>query len=76
MCVGADRAPDSGFRKYIVSATTPFRRNDFDRLRYDAPTVVRERVPDYESHTAAGGWKMLPSIERVYVNERARDELG
>ncbi len=25
---------------------------------------------------ARRGWKMVPSIDRVYVNERARNELG
>src|SRR5438445_1432391 len=47
--LAAERAPDLGFRKYIVSATTPFHRNDLERLRVDAPAVVRERVPDYEA---------------------------
>jgi len=27
-----------------------------------------------DTHVAAG--KMVPSIDRVYVNEQARDELG
>ena len=22
------------------------------------------------------GWKMFPSVDRVYINDRARDELG
>src|SRR5882724_5511154 len=43
--LAAERASDLGFRKYIVSATTPFHRNDLERLRVDAPAVVRERVP-------------------------------
>jgi nucleoside-diphosphate-sugar epimerase len=74
--LAAERAPDSGFRKYIVSATTPFHQNDLERLRVDAPAVVRERVPDYEDVYRRLRWKMFPSIGRVYVNERARNELG
>jgi nucleoside-diphosphate-sugar epimerase len=74
--LAAERAPVLGFRKYIVSATTPFRRDDLERLRVDAPAVVRERVPDYEDVYRRLNWKMFPGIGRVYVNERARDELG
>jgi nucleoside-diphosphate-sugar epimerase len=74
--LAAERAPDLGFRKYIISATTPFRREDLARLREDAPGVVRERVADYEAAYRRRGWKMFPGIERVYVNERARNELG
>jgi nucleoside-diphosphate-sugar epimerase len=74
--LAAERAPDLGFRKYIVSATTPFQRHDLARLRVDAPAVVRERVPDYEAVYHRLQWTMFPGIGRVYVNERARNELG
>jgi len=65
-----------GFGKYIISATTPFRPEDLQRLRVDAPGVVRLRVPQYETEYQKRGWKMFPSIDRVYVNNRARKELG
>ena len=71
-----DRAPAIGFGRYIVTATTPFTRADLAELRADAPAVVRRRVPAYEDVFAARGWSMLPSIERVYDNARARAELG
>jgi UDP-glucose 4-epimerase len=74
--LAAGRAPDLGFRKYIVSATTPFQRDDLERLRVDAPAVVRERVPDYQAVYRRLNWTMSPNIGRVYVNERARNELG
>ena len=45
-------------------------------LRTNAPLVVARRVPDYEAEYERRGWKMFPGIERVYVNERARTELG
>ena len=38
--------------------------------------MVRRRVPAYEAVYARRGWTMLPAIDRVYVNERARQELG
>jgi UDP-glucose 4-epimerase len=70
------RAPALGFGRYIVSATTPFSRDDLAELRADAPAVVARRFPDWEEIYAARGWRMFESIERVYVNERARRDLG
>ncbi|HEY6352918.1 MAG TPA: hypothetical protein VIY30_00375, partial [Burkholderiaceae bacterium] len=64
------------FARYIVSATTPFTRDDLRDLRSDAAAVVRRRVPEYEAEYARRGWSMVPTIDRVYVNERARRELG
>ncbi|WP_028061827.1 NAD-dependent epimerase/dehydratase family protein [Candidatus Solirubrobacter pratensis] len=71
-----ERAPALGFGRYIVSATTPFTRADLAELHVDAPAVVRRRVPAFEDVYAARGWRMFGAIERVYVNERARLELG
>jgi UDP-glucose 4-epimerase len=71
-----DRAPGIGFGRYIVSATTPFTRDDLQALRDDAPAVVARLFPDYERVYAERGWRMFGGIERVYVNERARRELG
>ena len=65
-----------GFRRYIISATTPFRRHDLAELRVNAPAVVARRAPRYQQVYAARGWSMFPTIDRVYVNERARRELG
>jgi UDP-glucose 4-epimerase len=74
--LAAQRASALGFRRYIISATTPFCPEDLRDLRADAPSVVRRYVPEYEAEYARRGWKMLPGIERVYVNERARTELN
>jgi UDP-glucose 4-epimerase len=71
-----DRAPGLGFGRYIISATTPFTRDDLVGLRADAPAVVARRHPEYERIYADCGWRMFPTIERVYVNQRARAELG
>jgi nucleoside-diphosphate-sugar epimerase len=71
-----EKAPSIGFGRYIISATTPLLPDDLIELRRDAPSVVRRRVPGYEEAYARRGWTMFPSIDRVYVNERARRELG
>jgi UDP-glucose 4-epimerase len=74
--LAAERAPAIGFRKYIISATTPLLPADLAELRVDAPSVVRRRAPNYEREYARRGWQMFPSIGRVYVNKLARNELG
>jgi len=70
------KAPELGFGRYIISATTPFTPEDLADLRLSAPRVVSRYVPEYAEEYARRGWKMFPSIERVYVNERARQDLG
>lgn len=69
-------ARDVGFARYIVSATTPFTRDDLATLRADAPAVVRRHVPAYADEYARRGWTMFESIDRVYDNAKARAELG
>ena len=47
------------------------------RTASDAPLVVKRKFPRFLRRAVClHGWKMFPSIERVYVNERARNELG
>jgi nucleoside-diphosphate-sugar epimerase len=71
-----ERAPGLGFGRYIISATSPFTRDDLTAIRHDLPSVVARLFPDYEELYAKRGWRMFPSIERVYVNDLARRELG
>jgi nucleoside-diphosphate-sugar epimerase len=70
------KAPKIGFGRYIVSATTPFGPGDLAELRRDAPAVVERLFPDYTDLYARLGWRMFPCIDRVYVNARARTDLG
>jgi UDP-glucose 4-epimerase len=67
-----ERAPEIGFARLIVSATTPFTPDDLRELGADAPAVVRRRFPQYEALYAERGWRMFPRIDRVYDNARAR----
>jgi UDP-glucose 4-epimerase len=71
-----ERAPEIGFDRYIISATTPFTRPDAPALQADAPAVVAARFPHYADLYAERGWTMFPKIERVYDNARARAGLG
>ena len=70
------RAPSAPFAKYIISATTPFSRDDVADLRSRAAEVVRRYVPEYQAEYQRRGWTMIPGIDRVYVNDKARAELG
>jgi UDP-glucose 4-epimerase len=70
------KAREIGFDRYIISATTPFTREDLAELRADAPGVVRRRVPAYADEYARRGWTMFESIDRVYDNAKARTALG
>jgi UDP-glucose 4-epimerase len=71
-----EQAPSLGFGRYIISATSPFTPADLTALRVDAPGVVRRLVSDYADAYAHRGWRMFTTIDRVYVNARARNDLG
>jgi len=70
-----ERAPDIGFGRYIISATTPFTEADLRDLRRRAGDVVERCVP-WRDEYARRGWRMPDDIGRVYVNRLAREELG
>jgi UDP-glucose 4-epimerase len=74
--VAATRAPTLGFARYIISATTPFTAQDLPDLRADAARILRQRLPGFEAEYARRGWKMQARIDRIYVNAKARQELG
>ena len=71
-----DKAASIGFGRFIISATTPFTRADAAELGRDAAQVLQRVVPEYHPIYSARGWKMLPTLDRVYVNDRAREVLG
>jgi len=71
-----ERAATIGFARYIVSATAPFTRDDLQDLHTDAHVAVVKHVPGFVDVYARRGWSMFPRIDRVYVNGRARADLG
>lgn len=70
------RAKAIGFGKYIISATSPFIQGHTPYLRSNAEWVVQGVVPAFVQEYARRGWRMFKEIDRVYVNEKARKELG
>jgi UDP-glucose 4-epimerase len=71
-----DKASALGFGRFIISATTPFAPSDAAELGRDAAAVLRRVVPEHASIYSARNWQMLPRLDRVYVNDRAREALG
>jgi len=71
-----EKAATLGFGRFIVSATSPFTRTDTAALGRDAPQVLERHVPEFAPIYSARGWKMMPTLDRVYVNDRAREQLG
>ncbi len=74
--LAAEKAEDIGFGRYILSATSPFEPRHLGDLRSGLPDIVRELYPDYEDEYRRRGWRMASGIDRVYCNQKAREELG
>ena len=74
--LAVEKAPQIKFGRFIISATTPFTRDDLAALRLDAPAVVARHFPDFSQLYAQKKWKMFPQLDRVYVNQLAREQLG
>lgn len=71
-----ERAAEIGFDKLIITATTPFEKADCEMLATDAPAVVQKYHPEFSEIFRRQGWKMLPTLGRVYDNGKARERLG
>jgi UDP-glucose 4-epimerase len=74
--LAVERAREIGFSRFIISATTPFEHDDAAALREDAASVLERRVPGCGALYRQLGWRMYPTLDRVYSNERARHVLG
>lgn len=70
------RAPEIGFARYIVSATTPFTQAHLPALRACPRDVVRALFPRFSEVYKKRGFRMFEAIDRVYDNAAARRDLG
>jgi UDP-glucose 4-epimerase len=61
---------------YVISAATPFQREDVEELLRDAPAVIERRCPGLTWRMAAKDWQPPRSIDRVYDSTLAQRELG
>jgi nucleoside-diphosphate-sugar epimerase len=64
------------FDVFNISAQSPFEPGDLPALLHDAPSVLRSKVPEALPFFTQQGWTLPGSIDRVYVIERARHQLG
>ncbi|MDE3176539.1 MAG: NAD(P)-dependent oxidoreductase [Pseudomonadota bacterium] len=71
-----DRAPEIGFGLYVISAPTPFRREDAELLKRDAAAVIARLYPEAPALYARRGWRLPATIGRVYDASLAERELG
>lgn len=55
-----------GFRRFVVSAATPFVRADASELYFDAAAVLRRRAPALVAAFARHDWPLPARIDRVY----------
>lgn len=71
-----DRAPAVGHGVFVISASTPFAREDCAALKADAAAVIARAFPDAPALYAARGWTLPASIGRVYDSGLAERVLG
>lgn len=71
-----ERAPGIGFGVLIVSAPTPFRREEAGELMRDAGSVIDRRFPDARAIYASRGWRLPERITRVCDAARAERVIG
>ncbi|KAJ9151311.1 NAD dependent epimerase/dehydratase family protein [Pleurostoma richardsiae] len=78
-CVCAmGKARELGWGKYIISAPSPFLRDEetLKGLDSDPGRIIRHLVPAAAEAFAKKGWKWLERIDRVYDSSKAMKELG
>jgi UDP-glucose 4-epimerase len=68
-------SPGAGFRRFIISAETPFLPEDCRELRESATTVLQRRAPALVAEFARRGWSLPDSIDRVYSPRKALGQL-
>jgi nucleoside-diphosphate-sugar epimerase len=70
------RAPELGFEVFVISAASPFARDDAVALKRDAAAVIARLFPDAPELFARRGWMLPASIDRVYDSGHAERRLG
>lgn len=74
--VALARAPEIGFDTFILSAPTPFARDEATALKADAAAVIAKHFPDAAALYAERGWVLPETIDRVYDASHAERVLG
>ncbi|WP_044561769.1 NAD(P)-dependent oxidoreductase [Azospirillum sp. B4] len=61
---------------FVISALTPFRREEAAALAMDAAGLIRARLPRVAALFDRRGWALPARLDRVYDATRAATELG
>ncbi|WP_422345924.1 NAD-dependent epimerase/dehydratase family protein [Parasphingorhabdus sp.] len=65
-----------GFETFILSAPTPFVREDCKQLVEDAPSVIARYFPEAQALYEDKGWVLPDHIDRIYDAGKAEKLLG
>ena len=68
--------PGLGFDRIVVTATSPFGRDELAPLTQNPGQVVAQYFSTFAEVYERHGWKMFGSIGRVYRNDKARRSLA
>jgi UDP-glucose 4-epimerase len=71
-----DHAPGLGCETFVLSAPTPFSREEAEELVADAPGVIARHFPDAAAVYAKAGWSLPTHIDRVYDAGKAERLIG
>ena len=74
--VALERMAEVGHGTFILSAPTPFARDETTGLKHDAAAVITRHFPDAAELYARRGWTLPCSIDRVYDAALAERVLG
>ncbi|WP_019612838.1 NAD-dependent epimerase/dehydratase family protein [Psychromonas ossibalaenae] len=65
----------SGFRRYIISGKTPFKKTCCKELYLSVDEVIQEYVPKLAQEFTERGWCLPGKLDRVYDSSLAQCEL-
>lgn len=65
-----------GFNRYILSAKSPFRRQDCSSLYQQADAVISQYEPELAAAFQRRGWTLPKTLDRVYDSSMAQQVLG
>ncbi|WP_041768300.1 NAD(P)-dependent oxidoreductase [Pseudovibrio sp. FO-BEG1] len=64
------------FDRFIISGKTPFRPEDTQELKTNAPAVIARRAPEVVQLFQSHGWALPQSIDRIYDPSYAKHVLN
>jgi len=74
--VALERTPPARCETYLVSAPTPFVREEAVDLKRDAAAVIARHFPEAAELYARRGWQLPATIGRVYDAGLAQRQMG